>query len=115
MIGLPVLSGSGGLAPFVGPTVGYLLSFPIAAYLIGYFSEQHRSFPALVTYNLVFGLGLVYLLGSLGLQVMLGLSFLDALTVNIPFIIGDTLKALLAAFLAVKVTANKQVQRSLAS
>ncbi|WP_214844657.1 biotin transporter BioY [Exiguobacterium sp. s150] len=115
MIGLPVLSGSGGLAPFVGPTVGYLLSFPIAAYLIGYFSEQHRSFPAFVTYNLVFGLGLVYLLGSLGLQVMLGLSFLDALTVNIPFIIGDTLKALLAAFLAVKVTANKQVQRSLAS
>ena len=31
LIGLPVLSGQGGLAPFVGPTVGYLLAFPIAA------------------------------------------------------------------------------------
>jgi biotin transport system substrate-specific component len=36
-IGLPVFSASGaGLARLLGPTGGYLLSFPIAAYMIGY-------------------------------------------------------------------------------
>jgi biotin transport system substrate-specific component len=35
--GLPVFSGAAfGLARLLGPTGGYLLSFPIAAYLIGY-------------------------------------------------------------------------------
>ena len=36
-LGLPVFSGSlGGFTRLVGPTGGYLLSFPIAAYLVGY-------------------------------------------------------------------------------
>ena len=115
LIGLPVLSGQGGLAPFVGPTVGYLLAFPIAAYLIGRFSERHRSVMALIGYNLLFGMGLVYVFGSLGLELMLGMSYLDALKVNIPFIFGDVLKAVLAAVVVVKVTSNQQMRRTLAS
>lgn len=115
LIGLPVLSGQGGFAPFVGPTVGYLIGFPIAAFLIGWFSERHRSIPGLIGYNLLFGLGLVYLLGSIGLELVLGMSFIDALKVNIPFIFGDLLKAVLAAILAVKISENVQVRRSLAS
>lgn len=115
LIGLPVLSGSGGLAPFVGPTVGYLLAFPIAAFLIGWLSERHRSFPALVAYNVLIGLGLVYVLGSFGLQAIFGLSFIEALKTNIPFIIGDLLKAVLAAAIAYKVSTNPQIQRTLAS
>ncbi|WP_215145329.1 biotin transporter BioY [Exiguobacterium qingdaonense] len=115
LIGLPVLSGQGGLAPFVGPTVGYLIAFPIAAFLIGWFSERHRSIPGLIGYNLLFGLGLVYLLGSIGLEFVLGIPFADALKVNIPFLPGDFLKALLAAVLAVKISANIQVRRSLAA
>lgn len=115
LIGLPVLSGSGGLAPFVGPTVGYLISFPMAAYLIGYLSERHISLPALIVYNLIIGLGFVYLLGSVGLSVTLDLSFVDALKANIPFIIGDTIKAVLAATIAWKVSQNVQIRRSLAS
>lgn len=115
LIGLPVLSGSGGLAPFVGPTVGYLLAFPIAAFLIGWSSERHRSFPALIGYNVLFGLGLVYLLGSLGLQAVFGMTFIDALKVNIPFIIGDLIKAVLAAAIAYKVSTNPQMRKTLAS
>ncbi|RHB51989.1 biotin transporter BioY [Exiguobacterium sp. AM39-5BH] len=115
LIGLPVLSGSGGLAPFVGPTVGYLLAFPIAAFLIGWLSERHRSFPALVSYNVVIGLGLVYILGSLGLQAVYGLTFIEALKVNIPFILGDSIKAVLAAAIAYKVSTNPQIRRTLAS
>ena len=114
LIGLPVLSGQGGLAPFVGPTIGYLIAFPVAAYVIGWLAEQHRSIPRLIGYNLVIGLGLVYMLGSLGLMVMLDLTFVDALKVNIPFILGDTLKAILAAFLVMRLSTNQQMRRILA-
>ncbi|WP_214698793.1 MULTISPECIES: biotin transporter BioY [unclassified Exiguobacterium] len=115
LIGLPVLSGQGGLAPFVGPTVGYLIAFPIAAFLIGLFSERHRSIPGLIGYNFLFGLGFVYLLGSIGLEFMLGMSFIDALKVNIPFVFGDSIKAVLAGIMANKISENVQVRRSLAS
>ena len=115
LIGLPVLSGQGGLAPFVGPTAGYLIAFPIAAFFIGWLSERHRSIPALIGYNLVIGLGLVYVLGSIGLEFMLGMTFIDALKVNIPFLFGDTLKAILAAVLAVKVSSNVKIRKSLVS
>jgi biotin transport system substrate-specific component len=37
MLGLPVLAGgAGGLAPFVGPTAGYLVSFPVIGALTGW-------------------------------------------------------------------------------
>src|SRR6478609_8857881 len=41
MVGLPVLAGgAGGLAPFAGPTAGYLVSFPIIAALTGWLAER---------------------------------------------------------------------------
>lgn len=41
--GLPVFSGAGfGLAKLLGPTGGYLLSFPVAAYVIGYLLSFQR-------------------------------------------------------------------------
>lgn len=40
-IGLPVFAGStGGLAPLVGPTAGYLLGFVVAAFVTGWLSER---------------------------------------------------------------------------
>lgn len=100
--GLPLLGGKGGLAPFVGPTVGYLVAFPIAGFFIGYVAERTTRFIPLFFGMVVFGLGLVYLLGTFGLMLVLHLSFMDALVINVPFIIGDTLKALLAATIAVR-------------
>ena len=40
-LGLPVLAnGKAGLAPFVGPTAGYLISFPLVGALVGWLSER---------------------------------------------------------------------------
>jgi biotin transport system substrate-specific component len=40
-IGLPVFAGAaGGLAPFLGPTAGYLIGFVVAAVATGWLSEQ---------------------------------------------------------------------------
>ncbi|MGD1044732.1 MAG: biotin transporter BioY [Bacteroidota bacterium] len=44
-IGLPVFSGGAfGLAKILGPTGGYLLSFPIAAFVVGYLSGLHSEY-----------------------------------------------------------------------
>ncbi|MFN3635557.1 MAG: biotin transporter BioY [Rhizobium rhizophilum] len=101
MMGLPVLAGgSGGLAPFVGPTAGYLVSFPIIAALAGCLAEKGwtgrhvvKSFLAHLSANLfclaIGGAWLSYLIGAeKGLS--LGVT---------PFILGAVLKSALAAAL----------------
>jgi biotin transport system substrate-specific component len=100
--GLPVLGGKGGLAPFVGPTAGYLIAFPIAGFFIGLVAEKTHRFVSLFIGMIVFGLGLVYLLGTFGLMAILELSFKGALAINYPFIVWDTIKAVIATTIAVR-------------
>ncbi len=40
-MGLPVFSlGTGGIAPLLGPTGGYLMAYPVAAFLAGFIAER---------------------------------------------------------------------------
>jgi biotin transport system substrate-specific component len=42
MVGLPVFAGGGfGIAKLIGPTGGYLLSFPVAAFVVGTLVSHH--------------------------------------------------------------------------
>jgi len=44
-IGLPIFAdGSFGFARLIGPTGGYLLAFPIAAYLVGYLTGKNQKY-----------------------------------------------------------------------
>ncbi|MBI4546625.1 MAG: biotin transporter BioY [Ignavibacteriae bacterium] len=67
LVGLPVFSGWGfGLARLLGPTGGYLFSFPVAAFVVGYLIDYHRSFlwhlmSMAVGVAIVFSLGIVQL------------------------------------------------------
>ncbi len=98
-IGLPVLAnGAGGLAPFMGPTSGYLVSFPIIAALAGLLAEKGwtgervvLSFSAHVLANM-----LCLALGGAWLMLLLGVEKGLALGV-VPFILGGVLKSALAA------------------
>src|SRR6202049_4350183 len=63
-IGLPVFAGPvGGLAPFMGPTAGYLAGFVAAAIITGWLSERgwDRSVPLLFV---AMGLGHICILGG---------------------------------------------------
>lgn len=101
MMGLPVLAnGGGGLAPFVGPTAGYLVSFPIIAALAGYLAEQGwtgervvKSFMAHLSANI-----LCLAIGGAWLGTLIGAENGLALGVT-PFILGAVLKSALAAAL----------------
>ena len=100
-LGAPVLAnGSGGLAPFAGPTAGYLASFPIVAAVAGYLAEKGwtgesyvKSFAAHLAANvLCLAIGGAYLAYLLGAEKawLLGVA---------PFILGAGLKSALAAAL----------------
>jgi biotin transport system substrate-specific component len=101
MMGLPVLAnGDGGLAPFVGPTAGYLVSFPIIAALAGYLaskgwtgSQVVKSFLAHLSANV-----LCLAIGGAWLSYLIGAEKGLALGVT-PFILGAVLKSALAAAL----------------
>jgi biotin transport system substrate-specific component len=109
MMGLPVLAGgSGGLAPFVGPTAGYLVSFPIIAALAGYLAEKGwtgermvKSFVAHLSANI-----LCLVIGGAWLAWLIGAEKGLALGVT-PFILGAVLKSALAAALLMALARGK--------
>lgn len=108
--GLPVFSGgAAGFAPFAGPTVGYLVAFPFAAWLTGELAERFpRSkvaasvpliFVAGVAANLVF----VYPYGISGLAWRAQMTIEQAFAINLAFVPGDLVKALLVGIVATAV------------
>lgn len=97
LAGLPVFSnGNAGLAYAMGPTAGYLVSFPLVAALVGALAERGwnagrpaLSFTAMLAGNaLCLGLGAAWLTQLVGLEkaVMAGV---------MPFILGAILKSAL--------------------
>ncbi|GAC1434052.1 MAG: biotin transporter BioY [Burkholderiaceae bacterium] len=98
--GLPVFAlGHSGLAVMVGPTGGYLLSYPVAAFIVGAFSERgwDHSFRRTVA-AMACGEVAIYALGLWWLARFVGVDRVVALGL-IPFIPGDVAKLLLAAAL----------------
>lgn len=99
MLGFPVLAnGSGGIAPFAGPTAGYLVSFPIIGALTGWLAARGwtgdrviLSFAAHLTANL-----LCLVIGGVWLAYLIGAEKAWLLGVA-PFILGAALKSALAA------------------
>jgi biotin transport system substrate-specific component len=107
-IGLPVLpGGGGGLAVFAGVTAGYLVSWPIGAFVVGLLTERFWARYNLawgVVANVIGGMVVVYAIGVPWLAVAADLS-LEAAIVSgaLPFLVGDLIKAVIAAVIAVQV------------
>jgi biotin transport system substrate-specific component len=106
-VGLPVLSGGrGGLSVFVGPSAGYLYSWPIAAFVIGLLTQLFwRRFNlawALVA-NLIGGLLVIYAIGIPFTSLYAGIPLWTSFTGALAFIPGDVAKAVAASLVAVAV------------
>jgi biotin transport system substrate-specific component len=107
-IGLPVLpGGGGGLAVFAGVTGGYLVSWPIGAFVVGLLTERFWARYNLawgVVANVVGGMVVVYAIGVPWLAVAAHLSLKAAVVSGaLPFLVGDLVKAVVAAVIAVQV------------
>ncbi len=101
LAGLPVFAASATLPPgaarLLGPTGGYLMAYPLAAFLTGYLAE--RGFDRrYLTSVLAMGAGLavIYLSGASWLSLSIG-GRAALMTGVAPFLPADTVKLLLAA------------------
>jgi biotin transport system substrate-specific component len=105
--GVPGLAGGrGGASVFVGPSAGYLLSWPLAAFFIGWFVERTKH-PLkawkIFIYNFFAGIVFVYACGIPVVSFVTEISLQAASVSALSFFPGDLLKAIIAAGLGVKI------------
>lgn len=106
-IGLPLLAGGrGGFGVFLGPTTGYLIGWVVISFVIGYLTERfwhNLKFWHLIVINCLAGIVILYAIGIIYLMAYAHLQFIPTLLTNLPYIPGDIIKAVLAAFIAITV------------
>lgn len=109
-IGLPVFTGgAAGLAPFAGPSVGYLVAFPLAALATGFFVERlprkriASSIPLIFLSGLAASFIFIHPLGILGMSWRADLTLGQAFLADLAFWPGDVVKNLLMGVVATAV------------
>ncbi len=104
-VGLPLLAGGrGGLGVLQGPSGGFVLGFPVAAFVIGLLFDRHRGGPVplvnALAYLIIGGIGVLYLIGVPWMAVMAKLPLTKAVVGSAVYLPGDLLKAVLTALIA---------------
>lgn len=101
-IGLPVFAGfSGGIGILLGPTGGYIYSFPIIALIISFLNNDHLSTKLTA---LIIATAVCYGIGTLWFMYINQSSLLAALSLCVlPFIPGDLIKIVAAIILSNKI------------
>ncbi|SMR82193.1 biotin transport system substrate-specific component [Aliiroseovarius halocynthiae] len=102
-IGLPLLAGGrGGLGLFASPTAGFLIGFPIAAFVTGLITEKWTAGPVWLSAGVaavIGGIIVLYAFGIPGMAIVLDKSLIEATGLITAFIPGDLIKAALAGML----------------
>ena len=105
LAGLPVFAeGAGGLATFAKPSVGYLLAFPLAAWLVGLVVERGSGgfVPQVVRLTLggLAGTAAIYAIGIPVLAARIEVSLAEALALNVVFVPFDAIKLAVVVIVA---------------
>ena len=106
-IGLPVFANFNlGIAVLFGPTGGYLIAFPIAAYVVGKIIEQNKSLLAIAS-AMILGTLLILLSGALYLSLFFGGNFSEAFKAGVLiFTVWDVIK--ISAAISIYYTVSKK-------
>lgn len=117
--GMPIFS-AGGIGHLLGPTGGYLIGFILAAFFVGSCFEQAQASRLInrLAIMLFASLVVIYLPGLVWLGVWLntfggthaGVPEVVAMGA-VPFVLGDVLKSVIAAFVAARTVAANQVSK----
>jgi biotin transport system substrate-specific component len=103
--GLPVFSpaGPGGVAQLLGPTGGYLLAYPVAAFVAGWIAERGEGkFGWLLTAAVA--ANVLIFAGGVGWLTVLTQGAAQAITFGLyPFVFAEVIKMMAAAGIATKV------------
>jgi biotin transport system substrate-specific component len=103
-VGLPLLAGGvGGLGVFATPRVGFLVGFPVAAYVVGLLTQLGGPTYTLrrgVVANVLGGIVALYVFGIAGFMTVGRLGIDAAATAVTIYLPGDLVKAVVAALVA---------------
>lgn len=106
-IGLPLLPGGrGGMGVFAGPSAGFLFSWPIGAFVVGWLAEcfwSRMNFGWMMLACLVGGIVAIYPLGIVWLAYATDISVMTTAIGSAAYIPGDIIKAVVAAAIALMV------------
>ena len=105
--GLPILSGGRtGLVSLSAPTAGFFVGFLPAVIVIGVLTAMMMPKYNVVlgiVINLIGGMAVLYACGTIGLMIKADMGLGTALATNGPFVVGDLIKAVVAALIAAPV------------
>lgn len=104
-IGLPVfVGGSSGFGKLFGPTGGFIWAWLIAYPLLSYFKGAAPSFWRYVLQGILWTIPITYIGGMLTMILVLKMTLPQAFIAGaLPFIPGDIIKIIVAAWLATKI------------
>lgn len=105
IIGVPVFSGfSSGIGVLLGPTGGYIFAYILAAFISGGYIEKVKLSYFHATVANIIGAMIILAIGTIQLKYVANLSWQAALISGAyPFIVGEIFKAVVAAWIGVKV------------
>lgn len=104
--GAPVFANfQGGFHVILGPTGGYLISFPIVAFFMGYIIEHRKQLLRIdIIGSSLLGLLICYALGTTWLAIALKMTAAKAIAAGIaPFLLFDMLKIIIASLLGYQI------------
>ncbi len=103
--GLPVFPvGTGGIGRLIGPTGGFYFSWLLAYPLLSLLKGKEISFKRYAFVNILVCVPIVYIGGLISMMLVMEVGLQEAfLMAVLPFIPGDIMKALISAFLGVRV------------
>lgn len=110
-IGLPVfVGGTAGVGRLVGPTGGYIIAWLVVYPIISALKGDRPSFKRYALVDIVIGIPLTYVGGLISMMLVMDIGLKAAIVMAVlPYIPGDIIKCLMAAFLGVKV--NQAIER----
>lgn len=104
LCGIPVFAGmKAGPFPFVSPTGGFILSFIVVAFVVGFLAERSPrlsipwyTFAAFIGICLNYGIGVTYMYISLNFWLQTDISYMATWVSMVPFLIKDAALGFLA-------------------
>ena len=113
--GLPLLSGGrGGIGVFAGPSAGFLLLYPVVAFMIGAIRDRfinEINFWILFVGILVFGVIALDVIGTLIMGMIINIPFTKAISISLAYLPGDILKAIVASLIGTALLNHSQFRQ----
>ncbi len=101
--GLPVFAGTGGVGRLLSPAGGFYFAWLVAYPVLSFFKGDKINFKRYALTNILTAIPITYVGGIISMMLVMQITFWQAVTMAVlPFIFGDVLKALAAAWLGVK-------------